>query len=965
MRQGAMRLFIVLVALLLLPVIGYAQEATLIGTVTDSSGGVLPGVTVTAVLEATGNTFPAITDARGTYRLPVRIGTYRISAELAGFRTVTRTGVELLVGRQAVVNLEMPVSSLEESVTVTGATPLVDLTQSTLSGNIDARQMKDLPVNGRNWMDLSIMAPGSRTNSISDSASTTGTSLDVSSQIHVDGQQITSFITAAGWGQPRFSRDAIAEFEFVSSRFDATAGRSSGVQVNAVTKSGTNTFAGTASGYFRNDRFNDADFVVGRVLPYSNQQASFTFGGPLVKDRAHLFGYYEQEREPRTFNYKSIYPSFNIADVEATKATKLGGGRFDMQLGGTKHLMARASAGRLHEPYRGGGVSTHPSTASQWRQPSNTVFMSLTQTLGGKTAHEISGGLADNTGSSRGLLVTPPNTGKSGCPWDYPGGSPQYDGECRAPLILLRGYTIGGARHTYHSNSTWSLTDKWSTIRGAHSLKLGGEYLYYKNEVVLSTGQFGEIDATGGAVPTNIQALFPVWDDVTTWNLAALSKNTVSYLQRIGRFDFKDPRHYGGAWLQDDWAATSRLTLNLGVRYDICNGCLAEGINYLPMKPTTPTEKAHIAPRVGFAYSLPGQKTVFRGGYGIYYSDVTDQITHHSRKELEAVAIRITNDGRPNFAADPFNGKRVPTYDEIQASGTAIKTVGGGGQGMASPTLRHPYSHQTSIGLQRQISQGLGFEADYVWTGSRNQLYDQQNVNLSFNPATGTNYPFTDVSKRPIVGWDVVGMRFSDRRANYQALQTSFTKRFSHNWQASATYTLGAQRDSLPPPRSYLQQVQDITLAPQWQEQYGLAAGDQRHRAVVNGIWALPYRFQLSGTYFYGSGARSETTCGCGDPSKTGISTGNSSLRANGTVIPRNNFVGDPLHRVDLRLMQQVSIGARVKLDGILEAFNLFNHVNYGSYTLVESNSNYGKAVQSTELAYAPRMLQLGFRLAF
>jgi hypothetical protein len=636
-----------------------------------------------------------------------------------------------------------------------------------------------------------------------------------------------------------------------------------------------------------------------------------------------------------------------------------------MQLGGTRHLMVRASTGRLFEPYRGGGVTTHPSTATAWRQPSNTLFASFTQTIGGRTAHEISGGMADNTGSSRGLLVVPPGTTANGCPWDYPGGSPQYDGECRAPLITLRGYTIGGARHTYHSNATWSVTDKWSTIRGGHSLKLGGEYLYYRNKVVLSTGQFGEIDATGGAIPGNIQTLFPVWNDVSTWNIAALSPLTVSYLQRIGAFDFNDPRHYGGAWLQDDWAVNNRLTLNLGVRYDICRGCLAEDIDYLPIKPATPTEKLHIAPRVGFAYTLPDQRTAFRGGYGIYYSDVTDQITHHSRKEVGAAAIRISNDGRPNFAADPFNGVRPPTFDAIKASGTAIKTVGGGGQGMASPTLKHPYSHQTSVGLQRQLGPAMAVEADYVWTGSRNQLYDQQNVNISFNPVTGTNYPFSDVGRRPIPGWDVVGLRFSDRRANYHALQTSFTKRFSRRWQAAATYTLGFQRDSLPPPRSFLEQIDNIPLAAHWAPQYGFAAGDQRHRGVVNGIWALPYRFQLSGSYFYGSGVRAETTCGCGDPSRTGLSAGNTLLRLDGTVLERNSFVGEPLHRVDLRLMHQIPLGARAKLDGIFEVFNLANHVNYGSYTLVESNSNFGRPVQSTELAYAPRMLQLGFRLAF
>ena len=140
-------------ALLAVPVMGFAQEATLSGTVTDSTGGVLPGVTVTALHEATGNTFIAVTDQRGGFRLPVRTGAIRITMELSGFATATRT-IELLLGQTAVVNLQMAPSTVQESVTVTGEAPLIDVSSSTVSGNIDPRQMQELPVNGRNWQDL-------------------------------------------------------------------------------------------------------------------------------------------------------------------------------------------------------------------------------------------------------------------------------------------------------------------------------------------------------------------------------------------------------------------------------------------------------------------------------------------------------------------------------------------------------------------------------------------------------------------------------------------------------------------------------------------------------------------------------------------------------------------------------------------------------------------------------------------
>jgi hypothetical protein len=275
----------------------YAQEATFTGTVTDSTGGVLPGVTITAPHEASGNIFTAVTDDRGEFRLPVRVGGYNITAELSGFTTVNR-GLQILLGQTAVVNVQLSPSTVQETITVTGEAPLVDTTASTVGASIDPRQMQELPLNGRSWMDLSLLAPGARRNE--------GGGLvqlrQGYAQTNVDGQQVTSnWHSNTDAQQPSFNRDAIAEFEVVANRFDATQGRSQGMVVNAITKSGTNTFAGTFSGYFRDDSFNAKDFIEDRVLPYANQQTSATYGGPIVRDRIHFFGSYGYEREPQTY----------------------------------------------------------------------------------------------------------------------------------------------------------------------------------------------------------------------------------------------------------------------------------------------------------------------------------------------------------------------------------------------------------------------------------------------------------------------------------------------------------------------------------------------------------------------------------------------------------------------------------------------------------------------------------------
>src|SRR5207253_10613255 len=241
-RLVAIALLVLPLLLLLLPVNASAQEAAIIGTITDQTGGVLPGVVVRAVNEANGNTFEAVTDSTGKYLITVRIGAYRVAAELAGFATAERRGVQVQVGQQVALNLQMAPAALQESVTVTGEPPLVDTTQSNLGSNIDARQVQDLPVNGRNFMDLTLLAAGSRQNFVAETPAS-------SFQLNVDGQQVTQLI-ATSFGQPRFSKDTIAEFEVITNRFDARQGRSTGIQVNAITKSGTNTAAGSFAGYF-------------------------------------------------------------------------------------------------------------------------------------------------------------------------------------------------------------------------------------------------------------------------------------------------------------------------------------------------------------------------------------------------------------------------------------------------------------------------------------------------------------------------------------------------------------------------------------------------------------------------------------------------------------------------------------------------------------------------------------------
>jgi hypothetical protein len=276
-----------------------------------------------------------------------------------------------------------------------------------------------------------------------------------------------------------------------------------------------------------------------------------------------------------------------------------------------------------------------------------------------------------------------------------------------------------------------------------------------------------------------------------------------------------------------------------------------------------------------------------------------------------------------------------------------------------------PYSHQASIGLQRQLSGTMAVEADYVFIGGRDERTNQganlNNVNLSYDPVTGVNYPFGDISRRPFPDWGVVAMNVMGGRSNSHGMQTAFTKRLSQRWQASGTYTLSWLYDTAAPAVSGTQPV-PFAVAADLGGEYSLAVTDQRHRATLNGIWQVGRGLQLSGLYFYGSGQRFPTTYG-GDLRQCG--QGCDRLRPDGTIVPRNAFVGAPIHRVDLRLQQRLRFGGRVALEGLLEVYNLFNHENQGNYETRESNAQYGQPIPSPSLVYQPRMLQLGFRTTF
>ena len=977
MTWGFVRRVLLLAVVLLSPVAVFAQEAVLTGTVTDSSGAVLPGVTVTAINETTGNTFVGVTLETGNYRIPVRVGMYRITAELSGFSTAARGGIQMLVGQTATLNLQLAPSTIQETVTVTAEAPLIDLKNSSLGGNIDPRQVQELPVNGRNWMALALLAPGSRTQ-----AGATGVASQIplpdrnggearEFQLNVDGQQVSADIGTGG--QAKFSQDSIAEFQFVSNRFDATMGRSTGVQVNAITKSGSNQVSGLVRGNFRNSRFNATNPVLNTVEKVDNQQYSTTLGGPIIRDKLHYFGNFEYEREPRESIFNSPYPVFNVP-LSGKNTQKKGGVRLDYQLSDRTRLMGKFSKATIYEPFGAGNTGFSGSTGTN-KEYNRESLVQLTQVINNSTLNEIKVGEAV-FGLANQNLTSWSNH------WQKANGI-----TIGSPRIAFTGFAIApNQNYPRHQDQwVWNVRDDFTysyETKGHHDLRLGGEFLN-RHQIQANCRQCSgdmraNVVANGQAIPSpaQLQAWFPNPFNVDTWNLAAISPWVSTYNIGVGDFNVHLYSKKIASWAQDDWQISNRLTLNLGLRYDLELGAFANDVALPPFQEAgRPADKTNFQPRLGFNFKI-NDATVVRSGSGLYYGDALGADQSFATGNPQIVVISYTNDGRPDFAANPTNGRPLPTYAEAQAqlcSGNQAVFNAWRAANYPNPApclsralqefvglpkyVHLPRTFQSSIGIQRQFGSVTAITADYVYSKGDHEKDVVDNINLTFNPATGANFPFSNRNTRPYPDWDVVSMNTHLGRSAYHALQTSVNKRFSNRWQGSATYTLSGLWNADTKPFSGLEQVTFDTV-PDLGGEWGLSADDQRHRMVLNGIWQVGKGFQVSALHFTLAGIRLAHTYG-GDSRGAGANF-SQRLRPNGTIVPRNDLIAPAQNRTDIRFQQRIPLGGRVSIDGIAEIFNAFNRPNWGIGT---QESTVAQFLQHTTAQV--RTAQFGFRLTF
>ena len=955
--------------------IASAQEAaSIVGIVTDESKGVLPGVTVTATEVSSGRRYDAISNERGEYRLVnVQAGTYRIQAELQGFANTVLPKLELLVGQRASLPLVMNVATLEESVTVTGEAPLVDTRSSQVAGNIDRRQMEELPISGRNWMSLSMMVKGVTANDVSIN-SRPGTARDDQFQLNLDGQQMTQAISTSDFfGQTRMSREAIAEFQIITNLFDVTQGRSAGLQVQAISRSGTNNLSGTMYGFFRSDKFNAADPVAGYVLPFSNQQVGGSFGGPIVRDRAHYFATYEFERQPDTFVFQP--PGYTQTFAVPTKREKHSlMGRGDYQISAKHRLMLRYTYSKDDSPFWSSLFGVHPTRARQEDQDNWGLGATWTSVLNNSLLQEV----------------------KVGNYYYFFMHRPTIPVAAQTPIYQFPGLQIGTPSNIPEEfwQDSPSFRYDLTMSRGSHEFKFGTDYVHERvtgNWILNARGTM-----TFSSLPADIERRFPIdaWDDPSRWDLTGLDPLALFHEQTFarlgpglsgvrsglcpgwmdspdgcGNWSLSTPRPQFAFWIGDNWRVSNRLTLNLGVRYDvdpgvsapphinetdlaINNGLFTENVGYR----NDIKDWNNWSPRVGFSWDVHGNgRLAIRGGSGLYYGRPTHNHTFIVQLQNGQRLLNSTfrNDGQPGFVLDPTRGV---TNDDVVEGRVPLPP-------QALRVFAHDYEvpmlSTSMIGFQQQVGSVMAFDADLVYERG-SHLGSNRDPNLLYDPVTGYNRHPTQVGRpRPDVG--VITLYDSRGRSERLQLATAFTRRYKDNFQAGVTYTLMFFGNDTGVGVQGYGGVIDNHFDMDLSDQFGRASDFQRHTLRMNALYRLPWEITLAGSYFFGSGNYYQSVTGL-NPYGSNAGT---RQRRDGSIIPVRDFKGDPLHKVDLRVSKEVRLGGNVKLAGTAEVFNLLNHANYGAYNTIEGRSNYGLPVQNLGAAYQSRSGQLGVRLSF
>lgn len=970
--------------------LGQSQATTGVieGTVTDESGAVLPGVTVTLRNTATNYDQVLITDSRGRFRgLLLPLGPYRVTASLEGFATLVREGIELTVGRTINLKLQLQVSATEEEIVVTGEAPLIETTETANSVRVDRQTIEGIPNNGRNFLEFTKLTPG-----VSVVQGPDGDELTVNGQrgiqnnVMVDGADFNNpfFGEQRGGQRPAFTSniDAVQEFVVIADGAPAEFGRASAGFISVVTKSGSNDLKGTAHLFYKDDSLStEAEREDGTNEPkfdFDQTQVGFTVGGPLRADEVFFFaagdlqdGNSTKQKDPNRIEQRVVDALASIgspnenAPIDRTDDHVAAIAKVDWHANNRNLLTVRLN---YTDSEQGNGTFDVDS----WGVSANAIEKDSSWSVNGSLISNIKSNFLNEARFQYAREDRP-----------RPYGGPTITGTDR-PLPDIA-FDFGSSYRfgmpffipvTYH-DTRWQFNDNLSWLAGDHSLKVGVEYNQTgasQTFIGFANGRFifGSTDGFLNylANPNYVECsdgsssqtgACPAGTDITGPVLLYLQQAGVSPLSVEESGTQTITQEEPAVFIQDTWQPTPNVTMNLGLRWEAQIQpdpiTPASEVFYAPLIGQTvggqtfpsngeiPSDYDMWQPRFGLSWAPGGDgKTVFRANAGLYYARIPG---------LSVASSRSTNGSRGqtlfrNSALIPVLGAPPPVTELIPQSEIGDPFLPD--VFVFDEDFRNPRTISAALAVERQVRANTSVllkynyaETDYL------TRFANRNDPLLGSP-WGSGLPPGGAN-----GINTLTVVESTASSRYWGVTLGLTKRAGKvQFQGYYTYSKDLSDDDNERDPFTFRYARITELDKEW----SYSDRHQRHRANAWVLWQAPWGINVNGRYTYRSAQPQSIT-------ETGAvaATPGDRINADGTVTRRNlGFKNNKFTSVDLRLSKVFDLGNK-DLEVIFEGFNILNSPNFLKPGAVDLVFNFDGTVQSG--LGDPRQFQAGVRLTF